>query len=45
MSESTARRAIWVNVAKSPARAGVESECDDEKMGDPPRVRKMHRLA
>ena len=44
MSDSTACRASWVNFAKSPARAGVESGCDDEKIGAPPRVRKMHRL-
>ena len=45
MSDSTACRASCVNIAKSTARSGVESGCDDEKMGAPPAVRKMHRLA
>ena len=45
MSDSTACRASCVNVAKSIARSGVESACDDEKIGAPPAVRKMHRLA
>jgi len=43
--DSTACRASWVNSAKSPARCGVSSGCDDEKIGGPPPVRKMHRLA
>ena len=45
MSDRIACRASCVNVAKSIARRGVESACDDEKMGAPPAVRKMHRLA
>ena len=45
MSDSTACRASWVNVAKSIARSGVESGCNDEKMGAPPAVRKMHSVA
>ena len=45
MSDRTACRASCVNIAKSIARCGVESGCDDEKMGAPPAVRKMHRLA
>ena len=44
MSDSTACRASCVNIAKSTARCGVESGCDDEKIGAPPAVRKMHRL-
>ena len=45
MSDRTACRASWVNFAKSTARCGVASGSDDEKMGAPPAVRKMHRLA
>ena len=45
MSDRTACRASCVNFAKSTARSGVESGCDDEKVGAPPAVRKMHRLA
>ena len=45
MSDSTACRASCVNAAKSTARSGVASGCDDEKMGAPPAVRKMQRLA
>ena len=44
MSVRTACRASWVNIAKSTARSGVESGFDDEKVGAPPAVRKMHRL-
>ena len=44
MSDSTACRASCVNIAKSTARSGVESGCDDEKMGAPPAIGKMHRL-
>ena len=44
MSDSTASRASCVNAAKSTASSGVESGCDDEKIGAPPAVRKTHRL-
>src|ERR687897_3077862 len=43
MFDNTACRAIWVNLANSTACRGVDRGRNEEKMGAPPAVRKMHR--
>src|SRR2546423_8698975 len=42
--DRTAFRASSAKTANRIARCGVENGCDDEKIGAPPAVGKMHRL-